>query len=400
MLIKDFPPMGVYETLFKFVDATGQYMGSEGTHPWAQGFPITTQLPGGPEIPLQVEFSANDLKYPQAAGNDALRGAIANYYNHFYGADLSEDNVCVFAGGRPGILAVLAFLQSNVHVLIEETEYTPYWDMLKLFDTPYSVIPSNPQNSFKPQLTDYQELSAKVTGRCLMIKSNPCNPTGVTWRGEALKQFVEFCFKEGHGAIIDEAYEFFNAGGAESALKHIRSIDESDLFVVGAATKGLQVPGIRIGWVVASKEHIRIFRNFSSIGMGGVSRLSQIMATTLLQIDRVTKARNAVQTFFDEQRQRYQTGLSDLGVELFTGDGGFYHWGRLPNGISAEAFNERLFEHRAAVLPGTLCDMQRRGADSPLANFIRFSFGPIQADTFESNLEIMQNCLEHAVEPA
>jgi hypothetical protein len=32
-----FPPMGVYETLFKFLDATGKYMGMEGTHPWAQG---------------------------------------------------------------------------------------------------------------------------------------------------------------------------------------------------------------------------------------------------------------------------------------------------------------------------------------------------------------------------
>ena len=30
----DFPPMGVYETLFAFKDATGLYMGSEGTHPW------------------------------------------------------------------------------------------------------------------------------------------------------------------------------------------------------------------------------------------------------------------------------------------------------------------------------------------------------------------------------
>ena len=28
-----FPPMGVYETLFKFKDVTGLYMGSEGTHP-------------------------------------------------------------------------------------------------------------------------------------------------------------------------------------------------------------------------------------------------------------------------------------------------------------------------------------------------------------------------------
>src|SRR5690242_12886432 len=67
-----FPPMGVYETLFKFLDATGKYMGTEGTHPWAQGFPLTTPIPGGPDIPTRIDFSYTDLKYPQATGEAPL----------------------------------------------------------------------------------------------------------------------------------------------------------------------------------------------------------------------------------------------------------------------------------------------------------------------------------------
>ena len=31
------PPMGIYETLYAFQKAFGQYMGSPGTHPWSQG---------------------------------------------------------------------------------------------------------------------------------------------------------------------------------------------------------------------------------------------------------------------------------------------------------------------------------------------------------------------------
>ena len=127
--------------------------------------------------------------------------------------------------------------------------------------------------------------------------------------------------------------------------------------------------------------------------MGGVSRLSQICATGLLETERVRHARTAVQKFFDEQRNRYQVGLNDLGFELFTGDGGFYHWGKLPGSLTADEFNERLFEHKAAILPGTLCDMYRRGAESPMAEYIRFSFGPLQPETYESNLEIMKTCL-------
>ena len=45
------PPMGIYETLYAFQNSYGSYMGEKGTHPWSQGFPLTTQIPGGPEMP-------------------------------------------------------------------------------------------------------------------------------------------------------------------------------------------------------------------------------------------------------------------------------------------------------------------------------------------------------------
>ena len=43
------PPMGIYETLYRFLNSFGTYMGEKGTHPWSQGYPLTSQIPGGPE---------------------------------------------------------------------------------------------------------------------------------------------------------------------------------------------------------------------------------------------------------------------------------------------------------------------------------------------------------------
>ena len=81
LILQEFPPMGVYETLFKFADATSMHMGDSGTHRWAQGYPLTTQLPGGPPLPDRIDLLATDLKYPQATGEIELREAIASYYN-------------------------------------------------------------------------------------------------------------------------------------------------------------------------------------------------------------------------------------------------------------------------------------------------------------------------------
>src|SRR5262245_52483250 len=93
VFLQQFPPMGVYETLFQFSDVTGKYMGDSGTHPWVQGFPLTTQLSGGPSLPQSIQFGSADLKYPPAAGHLALRQSIANYYNHFYRTDITPDHV-------------------------------------------------------------------------------------------------------------------------------------------------------------------------------------------------------------------------------------------------------------------------------------------------------------------
>ena len=387
-MLRQFPPMGVYETLFRFADVTHKYMGDPGTHPWAQGFPLTTQIPGGPPLPESIAITATDRMYPKADGQPPLREAIAAYYRDFHGASITAENVAVFAGGRPGLFAILAFLQEDVQVAIEETEYTPYWDVLQVLRRPHTLIPSNPGNRFRPTLDDHPK-----TGRVLLVKSNPCNPTGVTLQGNELRDLVAHYGKPGRGALIDEAYEFFAEPEPVSALRHVKNIDDTDLFVCGAATKGLQVPGMRVGWVIAAKKHVEIFRNYSSFGMGGVSRASQLYVTQLLQKDRVAQARKAVAAFYTSQRKRYADGLQKLGLELFTGTGGFYHWIKLPKGLTGDAFNERLMKHDAAILPGRLCDMARRGDRGPLGTMARFSFGPLEASSFDNDLEILRRCV-------
>ena len=382
--------MGVYETLFKFADATGKYMGDSGTHPWAQGYPLTTQIPGGPPLPESIELVSTDLKYPKATGEAPLLEAIADYYNHFYDAGITSDNIAVFAGGRPAIFATLAFLLDDTTVAVEETEYTPYYDMLNVLRRDVHIIPSNAENNFRPATDAYDIEPGADTNRVMLVKSNPCNPTGVAMNGDALRELVDAYSGDDRGALIDEAYEFYCDPEPESALRHIDNIDDTNIFVIGAATKGLQVPGMRIGWAIASKAHIEIFRNYSSFGMGGVSRASQIYVTKLLQRDRVSQARKAIGAFYSGQRNRYREGLVNLGFELSTGTGGFYHWGRIPGGMTGDEFNERLFAHEAGILPGRLCDMARTsGGRSSLDHFARFSFGPLSAESYDHDMEIL-----------
>ncbi|MCH8978948.1 MAG: hypothetical protein IH945_06865, partial [Armatimonadetes bacterium] len=119
-----------------------------------------------------------------------------------------------------------------------------------------------------------------------------------------------------------------------------------------------------------------------------------IYVTKLLQRERVTQARSAICAFYGEQRKRYGDGLAELGFELHTGTGGFYHWGKLPMGLTGDEFNERLFAHDAGILPGRLCDMARtNSAPSSLEHFARFSFGPLSADSYDDDMRILRKAL-------
>jgi len=394
------PPMGIYETLYAFRDSYGAFMGTPGTHPWAQGFPLTTRLDkfDGPELPTSVDVTWEDRFYPKAWGHPLLREAIASYYNDYYGSKIVPENIMIFAGGRPGIQTILAFLKKHVELRIANTEWPGYLDMMESTESKWTVVPCTPENNFHPPNSSYFDrtgLNDKV--HLMPVLSNPSNPTGHTRHGDELEELVRMAEQPKCGALFDEAYEMFHSPNV-SAIQFVKDLDNSNVFITGACTKGLQCPGIRIGWVVASKKNIEVLSNFSSFGMGGVSHPSQLYAVKLFEKERVKLARNAIEKHYTWQRERYGEAFTKMGLKLFTGSGGFYHWIQLPEGLNCDEFNKRLFKRGAAVLRGNDCDMARPhkkdpAYQSPFSNMFRFSFGPLKPETFEEDIKIMSEVL-------
>ena len=157
-------------------------------------------------MPTSVDIDSTHLMYPKAWGLPALREAISGYYNHAYGCDLDPENVIVFAGGRPAIIASLLFLDPDITVRIASTEYTPYYDMLERLGKRYELVDSNVENGFAPSVADYMA----GEGRSMVVLSNPCNPTGITRSEEDLAALVAAAESGDTGVLVDEAYEFFH----------------------------------------------------------------------------------------------------------------------------------------------------------------------------------------------
>ena len=395
------PPMGIYETLYAFRDTFGRFMGTEDTHPWSQGFPLTSRLEkfDGPELPESIEVTWEDRFYPKAWGHPRLRDAIVDYYNFQYGSTIEPKNVMVFAGGRPGIYSVLAFLKKQVIVRIGNIEWPAYLDIMTQTKTEYETVPFTKENNFHPNNIEYYKRINVEKGKGILpIISNPQNPSGQTRSGEELRELIEMAEQPGNGILLDEAYEMFHSPSV-SGIEFVNDIDSSNIFFSGACTKGLQSPGIRIGWIIASKKNIEILANYSSFGMGGVSHPSQHYAIKLLDSNRVKKARKAVEEHYNWQRERYGKAFKDMGLGVYTGNGGFYHWLELPEGMTSAELNKRLFKHGAAILCAFDCDMGRPHSKdlsykTPYVRFFRFSFGPLLPETFEADINLFREVYE------
>ncbi len=395
------PPMGIYETLYAFRDTFGRFMGEKDTHPWSQGFPLTTPLEkfGGPELPGSVEVDWEDRFYPKAWGHPKLREAIVEYYNSQYGSTIAPENVMVFAGGRPGIFTVMAFLKSHVKVRIGNIEWPAYLDILTQTDTEYETVPFTKENNFHPNNAEYFDRQGVDEGTGLMpVISNPQNPSGQTRSGEELRELIEMAEQPGNGILLDEAYEMFHSPSV-SGIEFVNDLDNCNIFLSGACTKGLQSPGIRIGWIIAANSNIEIMANYSSFGMGGVSHPSQHYAVKLLEPGRVKKARQAVEAHYNWQRERYGKAFEEMGLGVYTGNGGFYHWLELPKGMTSHELNKRLFKEGAAILCAFDCDMARPHSKdpsykSPYERFFRFSFGPLLPETFDSDIQLFREVYE------
>ncbi len=400
-LLDDVPPMGIYETLYAFKDTFGEFMGGEGTHPWSQGFPLTTPLEkfNGPELPSSVDVTWEDRFYPKAWGHPHLREAIVDYYNTYYGSNITSGNVMIFAGGRPGIYAVLAYLKKNIQIRIGNVEWPAYLDILTQTNVDWKTVSMTPENNFHPTNGEYFDRTGLNHKTMLFpVISNPSNPTGHARAGDELEELMQMAEGPQNGILLDEAYEMFHSPSV-SGIQYVKDLDNSNIFITGACTKGLQSPGIRIGWMIASKKNIETLSNYSSFGMGGVSHPSQMYAVELLKPDRVALQRKAVEQHYDWQRKRYKEAFEKMGLKVFTGSGGFYHWIQLPEGMNSDEFNKRLYKRGAAILAGRDCDMGRPHSKdpsyvSPYMDMFRFSFGPLLPETFESDIELLSEVLE------
>jgi len=199
---------------------------------------------GTPDFVEELVSEAVKLKvyrrYPDYEYRD-LREAVSSFYG------VSPESVIPLNGAAEALyLAVLAF-RPRIVAAIEPT-FGDHSALFRAIGIPeVSIILREVEDSFALPV-DTLSVLEKLPEESLLIFSNPNNPTGLLFRRSAVLKLAE---RFRGVVIVDEAFIELSDNPSESVLRDAEASE--NIIVVRSLTKTLAVPGLRMGFAVASR---------------------------------------------------------------------------------------------------------------------------------------------------
>ncbi len=157
-------------------------------------------------------------------------------------------------------LAAAVFLGDGSSALVVEPSYSDYEHVSRLYGAKIFKISLKAEDGFKLK-EDLLISKVKKYRPDLIWLCSPNNPTGVVIPSGVIKAVCAAAGEYGGIVVLDEAYYAFYAQGTDLLTGSFRPDESSsiqNLIVIRSMTKDFGIPGLRLGWVSADPEIIRV----------------------------------------------------------------------------------------------------------------------------------------------
>jgi len=166
-----------------------------------------------------------------------------------------------------------AFLSKNTKVLIPIPTFQEYETAAKL---------NNCKISYFKTMNLSQNLDlflSKIPKQGCVFLCNPNNPTGKLLSKNQLLLIIKTAKKLSSIVFLDECFIEMVPDSNQSVISYVKKYE--NLFVLRSLTKSFGLPGLRIGYAVASKQMIGILQKIKI--PWSVNALAQVAANTVLK---------------------------------------------------------------------------------------------------------------------
>ena len=293
-------------------------------------------------------------RYGPAAGDPALRQAIAEKLNHCNGMDITSDQVLVTNGGKQALYNLFqVLLEPGDEVLLPAPYWLTYPELARLAGAEVRLLASNATDGFR---LDLEALEALITPNSrLLVLNTPSNPTGLVLQREELEAIAALLRRHPQVAVVcDEIYEHLLADDQTHHSLASLAPDLADrLFVVNGFAKGWAMTGWRLGYLAGPTQVIKAAIALQSQSTSNVCSFAQRGALAALQGPLNCVKEMALS--FSQRRSHLTAGLQQLSdVVVVPPQGAFYAFPDISAyGLDSMTFCQQLLDKRGlAVVPG------------------------------------------------
>ncbi|MFA5299357.1 MAG: aminotransferase class I/II-fold pyridoxal phosphate-dependent enzyme [Lutibacter sp.] len=325
-----------------------------------QGKPIINMAIGSPDLNpptsvVEAMKSAMDLptahQYQSYQGIPELREGISNFYKTNYSVYLNPANeILPLMGSKEGIMHIsMAFLNKGDQVLIPNPGYPTYESVTRLLEAEPVFYGLHEATNWLPNFGEIekQDLS-KVK---IMWVNYPHMPTGGMATKKDFEQLVAFAKKHHILIVNDNPYSFVLNDNPISILE-VEGAKEVAI-ELNSLSKTFNMAGWRIGMVVGDAEIIKTILEVKSNMDSGMFFGIQKGAVEAFKLSgEWFKSQNEIY----EKRQKAVWEIFDaLGCTYNKNYGGLFVWAKLPEGINATVFTDKLlYESNVFIAPGNI----------------------------------------------
>jgi len=299
-------------------------------------------------------LEAGHTRYGPAAGEPALREAIAAKLSQENGVATRTEQVLVTNGGKQALYNLFqVLLGPGDELLLPAPYWLSYPEIAQLAGASVRLIASSACEGFR---LNPQRLEAAITPASkLLVLNSPSNPTGMVSSRAELEAIAAVLRRHPQLAVVcDDIYEFLLAPGQQHHSLAALAPDLADrLFSVNGFAKGWAMTGWRIGWLAGNATVVKAAIALQSQSTSNVCSFAQFGALAA-----ITGSRDCVHAMA-EQFNRRRTLLSDglraiPGLTLLPPEGAFYAFPDISGtGLDSMTICNRLLEEQGlAVVPG------------------------------------------------
>ncbi|MET7133040.1 pyridoxal phosphate-dependent aminotransferase [Cellulosimicrobium sp. AB352] len=325
-----------------------------------------------------------DLGYTESLGVPALRRAIAEHYDRWYGVEIDPARVAVTTGSSGGfLLAFLAAFDVGDRVALARPGYPAYKNILRALGCEVVELDCGPETRYQPTVSQLME-AYYDGGLDGLVVASPANPTGTMILPAELDAVAAWCTDHDVRLVSDEIYHGIvygdGADGPAAALPTAARYVPDGAVVVNSFSKYWAMTGWRLGWLVLPDELVGPVDALAGNVALSPPALAQHAGVAAFSPEGYAAAAENVARYA-ASRELVLSRLDDLGwSRVAPADGAFYVYADVSgDGLDSVTWCARLLaEAGVALTPGTDFDGVRGG------DWVRLSFAAAPSTVAEA----------------